>query len=196
MCRNFPWRFYKATRTNCVKLTNLGAKARRAANINCHESRVMGAILVRYGVCRLVGQTQRVESSGGEVMNALYTATAPRFNVESSKPGGAIWNSLQELKEMASRELLDDGPICQNQRVERFSEDLNDRELGLRRRSLLERRLMEITNAQDRLMDERYGRCTECQEEINSKRLAADPATSLCLDCQKVADGERRFPTM
>jgi DnaK suppressor protein len=128
-------------------------------------------------------------------MNALLTPARRRFNV-GSKHGGAIWNSLQELKEMTSRELLDDGPICQNQHVERFSEDLDDREIGFRRRSQLEHRLLEITNAQDRLMDERYGSCIECQEEINPSRLAADPAASLCLDCQKLADGERRFPTM
>ena len=129
-------------------------------------------------------------------MNALLTAATPRSNRKSSKPGGAIWYSLQELKEMTSRELLDDGPLCQDPPVERPSEELNDREIGFRRRWLLEQRLVEITNAQDRLMDERYGKCIECQEDINPKRLAADPAASLCLDCQRLVDGELRFPTM
>ena len=54
----------------------------------------------------------------------------------------------------------------------------------------LEERLRALNDAQDRLMDGGYGRCLECGEQINAKRLAADPALSLCLDCQTHAEAE------
>ena len=129
-------------------------------------------------------------------MNALFLQPTPKFKVNHLLRGGAIWNSLQELKEETTRELLDDGPLCQSQPDELYFGGVEDREIGLRHRSQLEHRLVEISDAQDRLLDGSYGSCIECREEINAKRLAADPAASLCLDCQKLVDGERSFPKM
>lgn len=116
-----------------------------------------------------------------------------------SKRSGDVWNSLQDLKEQLSRSILADGPLCQNQSRESSVEDAcayNAREIGWLHRSQLEKRLLAITEAQDRLFNGDYGRCTDCREKISSKRLAADPAVSLCLDCQRMTDGDHAFPTM
>jgi len=53
-----------------------------------------------------------------------------------------------------------------------------------------------VNDALDRLMDGGYGRCTDCGEEIDGKRLVADPAASLCIACQRNADGETEFRNM
>ena len=129
-------------------------------------------------------------------MDALILQTTAPSNVSHPPRRGVIWNSLQELKEETTHELIDDGPICQSEPDEFDYQEVEDREIGFRQRSQLERRLAEIADAQDRLLDGSYGKCIECQDEIDPRRLAANPAVSLCLTCQKLIDGERLFPTM
>ena len=134
------------------------------------------------------------------IMNGLLVQpTWQRQSAAPSTGNGQVWNSLQDLKEKLSKLILADGPLCQNQSLESSVEDVctsNDREIGWLRRSQLEQRLLAITDAQDRLFNGDYGRCTDCGEQISSKRLAADPAVSLCIDCQRITDGEHAFPTM
>ena len=109
------------------------------------------------------------------------------------RTGCEIWEWLQGEKEEVAQELLSEGPLCQTavsgvQEAEASEE--NWREIEWRHRGQLEARLREINDAQDRLMDGAYGRCTDCGAEIGSKRLAADPAASLCITCQKSAEAE------
>ncbi|SHG59014.1 transcriptional regulator, TraR/DksA family [Cognatiyoonia sediminum] len=40
-----------------------------------------------------------------------------------------------------------------------------------------------IHAALKRIDEGEYGYCTDCGEDIEPKRLSADPATALCLDC-------------
>jgi DnaK suppressor protein len=107
--------------------------------------------------------------------------------------GCEIWEWLQGEKEEVAHELLSEGPLCQTavsgvQEAEASEE--NGREIEWRHRGQLEARLREINDAQDRLMDGAYGRCTDCSAEIGSQRLAADPATSLCITCQRSVEPE------
>lgn len=113
--------------------------------------------------------------------------------------GGEIWEWLQGEKEEVSHELLSEGPLCQTavsgvQEAEPSEE--NWREIEWRHRSHLEARLREINDAQDRLMDGAYGRCIDCGGEIGSGRLAADPATLLCINCQRSTEPEAVCCTM
>ena len=39
----------------------------------------------------------------------------------------------------------------------------------------------------------KYGICSECDEDINPKRLQAVPWTTLCIVCQEMYDLERQF---
>ena len=112
------------------------------------------------------------------------------------RSGCEIWEWLQGEKEEVAHELLAGGPLCQTaasgvQEAEAAEE--NSREIEWWRRGHLEARLREINDAQDRLMDGAYGLCTDCGGEIGGQRLAADPATSLCIDCQRSVKGEDTF---
>ena len=112
---------------------------------------------------------------------------------------GEIWELLQGEREEVSQELLAEGPLCQSETAglrESEASETNGREVEWRRRELLEARLRDLNDALDRLMDGGYGRCTECGEEIDGKRLVVDPAAPLCIGCQRNADGEMRFRTM
>lgn len=52
-----------------------------------------------------------------------------------------------------------------------------------------ESRQLELVNeAIERIDDDEYGICQNCEEEINPKRLAAVPWARYCLDCQELRE--------
>ena len=98
---------------------------------------------------------------------------------------GEIWQRLQDEKLEVSESLLNEG------RRYMTSPEVVE-ELSLRHRERLEMRLRQLTDAQDRLMEGRYGRCIDCNELITERRLAADPAAALCYECQSELDRKQR----
>ena len=109
------------------------------------------------------------------------------------RTGGEIWEWLQGEKEEIAHELLSEGPLCQTEMIgieEAEASEESGREIEWRHRGQLEARLREINDAQDRLMGGAYGRCMDCGAEIGSQRLTADPATSLCITCQRNTESE------
>lgn len=113
--------------------------------------------------------------------------------------GGEIWELLQGEKEEVCRDLNKEGPLCRSEAAglrEHESSETNGREIEWRHRGLLEARLRDISDAQDRLMDSAYDHCTVCGKEIDGKGLAADPAACLCVRCQRSADGEIKSRTL
>jgi RNA polymerase-binding protein DksA len=110
--------------------------------------------------------------------------------------GGEIWEWLQAEKEEVCQDLLAEGPLCQSEAPglpESEASQESDHQIEWRHRGQLEARLRDINDAQDRLMDGAYGRCTDCGKEIDGKRLLADPAASLCIGCQRVVDTESNY---
>ena len=51
---------------------------------------------------------------------------------------------------------------------------------------VLERRLLDIKDALERIAIGTYGSCTRCHGEISVELLEADPESSLCKDCKAV----------
>ena len=112
---------------------------------------------------------------------------------------GELWQLLQAEKEEVCRDLLAEGPLRHEavggvQESEPSGECAS--EIEWRHRGTLEDRLRAINDAQDRLMDGRYGSCLDCGDQIDSKRLLADPAASLCIACQRLTEGEPMFRTL
>ena len=99
---------------------------------------------------------------------------------------GEIWQRLQDEKLEVSESLLHDGRLFTAASDE-------DEEIEWRHRERLENRLRQLADAQDRLMEGRYGRCVDCGEFITARRLAADPAAALCYGCQSASDRKQRF---
>lgn len=48
--------------------------------------------------------------------------------------------------------------------------------------------LKELWNAQQRIKDKRYGRCDDCGERIDLRRLNVHPTTLHCLNCSSRRD--------
>jgi len=105
---------------------------------------------------------------------------------------GQAWELLQAEKEELARELLAGGPLRRESVPANELEAAEDvsQTIEWRHRGQLENRLRAVNDAQDRLIDGGYGICLECGQSINSKRLLADPAASLCLACQYSAEDQ------
>lgn len=52
-----------------------------------------------------------------------------------------------------------------------------------------EQMLRGIEAALERIDNDEYGYCKECDEPINPKRLEFDPTTVLCIECASKAEG-------
>jgi RNA polymerase-binding transcription factor DksA len=105
--------------------------------------------------------------------------------------GGEIWNMLQGERDNVCKHLAEVGPLCNCAPVtvvESEPTEEVDRQIEWRHRSEMESHLREIVEAQDRLLDGRYGMCAECGAEIDVGRLLAEPITSLCIGCQRTAE--------
>ncbi len=50
------------------------------------------------------------------------------------------------------------------------------------------RQLILINEALERIADEEYGTCQNCEKEINQKRLDAIPWARYCLSCQELVE--------
>ncbi len=106
---------------------------------------------------------------------------------------GEIWESLQTEKEEVGRNLLMEATLCATNGGSSPESDTSEeymREIAWRVREQLEARLRNINDAQDRLIDGAYGRCIECGDEIDGKRLTADLAACRCVGCQQSVEGE------
>lgn len=139
--------------------------------------------------------------SGVNIMdNALSPRSAePLAHSPFTGNGGEIWNWLQNLNEEVSRDLLTEGPLSKNEILglrEGEESIANAWDIEWLHRAQLEARRRDIIDAQDRLLDGTYGKCVECGEQLTAGRLTADPAASLCLDCQKLVESEHRFCTL
>jgi RNA polymerase-binding transcription factor DksA len=114
---------------------------------------------------------------------------------ESPFPG-ELWELLQAEKETIAKEIVADGPLSHDAANINECEPWDDAEeqMTRRHRSILETRLRDLNDAQDRLFDGGYGVCSDCANRISAKRLEADPAASLCIACQQLAERELSRP--
>jgi RNA polymerase-binding transcription factor DksA len=99
---------------------------------------------------------------------------------------GEIWQQLQDERLEVSQSLLQEGRCFK-------TASATVGELEWLHRERLETRLRQLADAQDRLMEGRYGRCIDCDEFITARCLAADPAAALCYECQRASDRKQRF---
>ena len=50
--------------------------------------------------------------------------------------------------------------------------------------------LQRARTALSRLQTGDYGYCVKCEDEIAERRLRVDPATLVCIDCARAAEGK------
>ena len=111
---------------------------------------------------------------------------------------GELWELLQAEKESLEHEIVADGPLRHDARSFNECEAWDDaaEQMMRRHRGILEDRLRELNDAQDRLLDGGYGICRDCGARISEKRLQADSAAALCIDCQRMLEANQSRPVM
>jgi DnaK suppressor protein len=94
-----------------------------------------------------------------------------------------LWGELTALVTAAtegSRPVDLDEPIGRISRVDAMQQQ---KMVAVNRQAAQQRR-RQVEAALARIEAGEYGECQSCGEEINLRRLAAQPEASLCLDCQ------------
>lgn len=71
----------------------------------------------------------------------------------------------------------------------------SERDLAIRNLDRDSNLLRQVRAALRRIHDGSYGTCIECELAINSRRLAAVPWASRCIQCQEAADQDRQERT-
>ena len=126
-------------------------------------------------------------------MEGLFLQTVEGLG-QSTFPGyaGEWWQLLQAEKEVTTQKILAAGPRFHQAVAVNESEPEDDagEDLERRQRHRLELRLRDLNDAQDRLIDGGYGLCLGCGKAISDQRLQVDPAVSLCVECQQMAEGD------
>ncbi len=65
------------------------------------------------------------------------------------------------------------------------------RELQLTTETILEREAQQVEDAMRARDEGTYGTCANCGRKISAARLRARPEATLCIDCQREAEGAR-----
>jgi DnaK suppressor protein len=108
---------------------------------------------------------------------------------------------IEELKvdlsdlEVSMQVLLDkteDGtkPVKLKDNAGRLSrmDEMHNQSILVANRNVIKNRLVEVKRAKQRIKDELYGNCTECDEAVAFPRLKAYPEAPMCLDCQSESE--------
>lgn len=91
----------------------------------------------------------------------------------------ALLDVAESTREAARTVELDQTRVGRVSRMDALQVQAMAKELDRRRLLALQR----IGNALQRIEDGDYGSCLSCDEPIMAKRLEADPAALLCIDC-------------
>ena len=88
--------------------------------------------------------------------------------------------TLSEDMALDANDLPDEMDLASSEYLQSFTFRLRGREKGL---------LDKIERALQKIEENNFGNCEECEEEITIKRLEARPETTLCIRCKE--DQER-----
>lgn len=90
-----------------------------------------------------------------------------------------LTDSEQEAMEATKAVSLDQSSVGRLSRMDAMQSQQMALETKRRRKLQLTR----IEAALERINDDEYGYCAMCDEEINHRRLEADPANPFCVNC-------------
>jgi RNA polymerase-binding transcription factor DksA len=132
------------------------------------------------------------------MIEGMLLQTVESLEDSFADTGGQIWERLQAEKEGISQDILLSSSLQpERPEADRLTPEAEwPQEIEWRQREILEERLRDLNDAQDKLIDGGYGICGDCGLQIAARRLAADPAASRCLACQELSEGELLSTTL
>lgn len=92
-------------------------------------------------------------------------------------------DSLQELLDKTEGGTR---PVKLKDNIGRLSrmDEMHNQSILVANRNVIKNRLKEVKRAKQRMRDENYGYCTECDEVVAFTRLKAYPEAPKCIGCQ------------
>ena len=91
--------------------------------------------------------------------------------------------TLNEDMALDANDLPDEMDLASSEYLQSFTFRLRGREKGL---------LDKIERALQKIEENNFGLCEECEEEITIKRLEARPETTLCIRCKEDQEREEK----
>jgi DnaK suppressor protein len=130
-------------------------------------------------------QSETADEQSGEPRSSRVTkAQLKKFKqLLESRREEILKKAKQTLNEdmaLDANDLPDEMDLASSEYLQSFTFRLRGREKGL---------LDKIERALQKIEDNTFGNCEECEEEISIKRLEARPETTLCIRCKE--DQER-----
>jgi DnaK suppressor protein len=106
----------------------------------------------------------------------------------------SLTQDLADL-EVSLQELLDSTeggtkPVKLKDNIGRLSrmDEMHNQSILVANRNVCKNRLKEVKRAKQRMLDEIYGYCTECDEAVAFPRLKAYPEAPMCIECQSLVE--------
>ena len=99
-----------------------------------------------------------------------------------------IQEEMEELRALSDGSRDSRAPVeLDQQSVGRLSRmnAMHQQSMDLAREGRRRQRLAILAAALRRMDEDEYGYCLSCGDDIAAARLAADPAATLCVDCQR-----------
>ena len=99
-----------------------------------------------------------------------------------------IQEEMEELRALSDGSRDSRAPVeLDQQSVGRLSrmDAMQQQSMDLAREERRRQRLAILAAALRRMDEDEYGYCTSCGDDIGLARLAAQPAATLCVDCQR-----------
>ena len=107
-----------------------------------------------------------------------------RFNSLLLKLRSELLEAVETGQQAEEVVELDQARVGRLSRMDAMQAQAMSLETGRRRRQ----HIIEIDAALERVRTGDYGDCLECGEIINPKRLEADPAATLCINCAQAQE--------
>ena len=95
---------------------------------------------------------------------------------------------MEELRALSDGSRGSRAPVeLDQQSVGRLSrmDAMQQQSMDLAREERRRQRLAILAAALRRMDEDEYGHCLSCGDDVAAARLAADPAATLCVDCQR-----------
>ena len=114
-------------------------------------------------------------------------------------------NGMAEVKEILERKEADLIKVLQKRdgiAIEKSADQMDEiqyaseREMAIRNADRDSSLLRQVRAALRRVQDESFGTCLDCDQTINSKRLAVVPWAERCIHCQDTADRDLQESTL
>ena len=99
-----------------------------------------------------------------------------------------IQQEMEELRALSDSSRDSRAPVeLDQQLVGRLSrmDAMQQQSMDLAREERRRQRLAILAAALRRMDEDEYGYCLSCGDDVAAARLAADPAATLCVDCQR-----------